>query len=152
MPWFWTKLKRERPRKRTTFGFACDPGISAVVKLLARKLEVPIYPLAEHVLQLGLAQVLALQEDEEFKKALQQHLAHQHLLVPLLNEENEYDLKAIAMARTKGAGARISADNVRRFLHVYEVAGVSLERIKQALDKLEEEVLEERRLRGKGTD
>jgi hypothetical protein len=86
--WFFN---RKKPKKRKVFGFLCDPNLARGVKTLARYLEVPIYPLAEHLIQLGAGLVVPALDDEEKKKELQEHLANEHLLVPSFDKDNEYD-------------------------------------------------------------
>jgi hypothetical protein len=50
--------------------------------MLARDLEVPVYPFCEHLLQLGLSEVIIIMENESLKEGLCRHLVQSHLLVP----------------------------------------------------------------------
>ena len=78
MRWFFWKKSQ---RRRKVFGFLCDPELAVGVKMLAAALESPIYPLAEHLLQLGARQIAPALKDPELTKRLQQHLLKGHLLV-----------------------------------------------------------------------
>jgi hypothetical protein len=56
------KKKLEKLFKREEIGrkqlnFACDVRLITRLKLLATYLETPFYPLAEHVLQLGMSEI-----------------------------------------------------------------------------------------------
>lgn len=85
-------FKKKEPN-RQVFGFLCDRALALHVKILAGHLEVPIYPLAEHLLQLGLAHILdeiSSNPDnvEMVKEELSQHLVREHLLVEKLADED----------------------------------------------------------------
>ena len=69
--------------------------------MLAADLGTPIYPVVEHLLQLGAAQILPALQREELKKQLQEHLLREHLLVPSLGEKNQNDLDMLAKAIMK---------------------------------------------------
>lgn len=84
---------KKRQSNRQVFGFLCDRALALRVKMLAGALEVPIYPLAEHLLQLGLAHILdeiSSNPDnvEMVKEELSEHLVREHLLVEKLADED----------------------------------------------------------------
>jgi len=87
---------KKKKTNRQVFGFLCDRHLALRVKMLAGALEVPIYPLAEHLLQLGLAHILdevSSNPDnaEMVKEELSEHLVREHLLVEkLANEDYEH--------------------------------------------------------------
>lgn len=86
------KLFKKRKAHRKVFGFLCDKDLSERVRRLSALLEVPIYCLVEHLLQLGLAHVgLQMSEGQEnmeqVKKEMQDHLVDHHLLVRRLGTE-----------------------------------------------------------------
>ena len=74
---------------RTQLNFMCDNKLVLGLKALARHLEIPIYPLAEHILQLGMAEVLTSIEDEALMENLQRHLLQEHLFVKDLKTSSE---------------------------------------------------------------
>ena len=85
----YTKKLEKRYKKdeigRAQLNFACDAGLIARLKLLARYLETPIYPLTEHLLELGMSDIAATIRDSALTELLQRHLLQEHLLVSKLN-------------------------------------------------------------------
>ncbi len=74
---------------RGQFNIMLDSQLAALVKATARRLEVPTYVLSEHLLQLGVVEVMALMQDEALTERLGRHLLDQHLLVAALDPEPE---------------------------------------------------------------
>jgi uncharacterized membrane-anchored protein YjiN (DUF445 family) len=60
-----------------------------MVKILAQSLEVPIYVLTEHLIQLGAKEVAELVQDEALKDQLCRHLVRDHLLTPITKPQSE---------------------------------------------------------------
>jgi len=81
------RFSKELQRKQ--FNFYCDWSIIVTLKAFAGKLEVPIYTLAEHCLQLGILEVIDLMEDEALKDQLCRHLVRDHLLTPVTKPQSE---------------------------------------------------------------
>lgn len=106
-------FKKKKPR-RPVFGFLCSPTLAALIRGTARNLRLPIFCLAEHVVQAGLAVILPQLEDEGFRERLCAHLIESHLLVDAAGE-NEYDRAAMAEARQKEV-ARLEREKVIRLL------------------------------------
>lgn len=94
--WF----KKSAPKKRV-FGFPCTPAISDAVRSMARSLGLPIFCLSEHALQIGGAVVLGQLEDEQATKKLRDHLINCHLLVDMVDTDNDYDKTALQQAKRK---------------------------------------------------
>jgi hypothetical protein len=67
----------------------CDQQVIVFLKALASTLEVPIYVLAEHCLEMGLAEVRAEMQDVALKDRLCRHLVEGHLLVKVTQPQPE---------------------------------------------------------------
>ncbi len=85
------KLEKRFTRQitRKQLNFVCDERIILGLKIMAGSLEVPIYPIAEHLLQLGAAEVLISMKDEALRERLCRHLVEDHLLTPVTRPESE---------------------------------------------------------------
>ena len=73
--------------KRKQFNFFCDRRIIIILKAFAGRLEVPVYVLAEHCLELALSEVDELTKDDALKDGLSRHLVREHLLVPTVKPQ-----------------------------------------------------------------
>jgi len=73
----------------STWSFACDEGLIATLRVLAQRLEAPIYVTCEHALQAGIQELTALCKDEALRELLRRHLVEGHLLVPATEPESE---------------------------------------------------------------
>ena len=104
---------------------------------MAATLGCPIYPLAEHVLELGLHELVVILGDESLKEELQRHLLQDHLMVTELAPEHEAASQRAERLR-----------NALTLLRLYEVAGVPVEEITEVLDALEAKAKAEARQAG----
>ena len=77
------KFTKQKGRKQ--FNFACDTRLAGMVRGLAHYLEVPTYPICEHLFEVGLLELTYVITNTDQKQALQRHLLRQHLLVPKLD-------------------------------------------------------------------
>ena len=75
--------------QRKQFNFYCDGDIIVTLKALGSELGSPIYPLAEHCLQLGILEVLELTQDRALRDELCRHLVQDHLLTPVTKPQTE---------------------------------------------------------------
>jgi len=75
--------------KRKQLNIATDQSLVATLKIVARELEIPIYVLCEHCLQLGIAEVYEKTQDEALKDQLCRHLVRDHLLTPVIKPQSE---------------------------------------------------------------
>jgi len=75
--------------KRQQFNFYCDWTIITTLKVLASEIEIPVYVLSEHCLQLGIQEVLALMQDQALRDQLCRHLVRDHLLTPVTKPQSE---------------------------------------------------------------
>lgn len=81
------RFSKEIQRKQ--FNFYCDWKVIVTLKAFAGKLEVPVYVLTEHCLQLGILEVINLMEDEALEDQLCRHLVRDHLLTPVVMPQSE---------------------------------------------------------------
>ena len=85
---------RRDDRRRKTYGFRCDPGLQAFMKALADELDVPLFALSEHALELGSMQIEAAKADPAEREEMCLHLAEAHVLERTLEKISRYDLQA----------------------------------------------------------
>ena len=119
------KKKLEKLFKREEIGrkqlnFACDINLIARLKLLASYLDIPLYPLAEHVLELGISEITVIVKDKALTESLQRHLLEDHLLVGRLNPADKH---------TSDRATRI--ENALNFLNLIESKSGNLEDTKR---------------------
>jgi len=81
------KILKKQKNQREQLNILCDVGLSDCTRMLATSLKVPYYTLFEHLLQLALAQITVLINDEKAKKQLEEHLVNDHLCVPQLGHQ-----------------------------------------------------------------
>ncbi|MFC2018686.1 hypothetical protein ACFLU4_01850 [Chloroflexota bacterium] len=81
------KFGKQIPRAQ--FNITCDCKIILALKKIAQCLEVPVYVITEHALQLGLREVDAIMDDEALSERLCRHLVEGHLLCPAIKPESE---------------------------------------------------------------
>ena len=74
---------------RRQLNVSCDERLILALRVVAKRLESPLYCVAEHALQLGLSEMLYLSGDEAYKQALERHLLRHHLLVKDLDPLDE---------------------------------------------------------------
>lgn len=121
-----------RPRiKRQGFNFQCDVGLANRVRLAAKLLEVPIYPLMEETIEQGLSDIGETVEDDALKVRLQRHLLTEHLLVDHLDPEHE-----------TVSGEALRLRNTKKLLDLYESVGLTSWDILKALELVRAEVEE----------
>jgi len=85
--------RKKNEIRRKVFGFPCDTELAFAVRMMAKRIPAAIYPVAEHALQLGGSAIARALEDEESRVELQSHILKEHLLVPVIDPENGYDIR-----------------------------------------------------------
>jgi hypothetical protein len=86
------KLRSRFVRKeiaRRQFNIICDERLIQALKLSARELEVPVYVITEHAIQLGLHEIHLEEHEPAYKENLRRHLVKHHLLVDNLDPIDE---------------------------------------------------------------
>jgi hypothetical protein len=125
-------------------------------RVFAMALECPIYAMAEHLFELGLAEVSVLMQDDALKEQLIRHLAKGHVLVGGIDAEKlECSHRAAHLKEalrlldeelifkdTEPIPERLQArvDRIMAAMHLiqlHEVRGVSLQWINQLLNYLD---------------
>jgi hypothetical protein len=84
------KILRKDPGRRV-FGFGCSPGIQAQLKMLAGHLQVPIYALGEHALQLSAGLIAKMAENSEESTLLRRHIIEIHVEARTVEKISAYD-------------------------------------------------------------
>lgn len=92
------KFLKRKQVKRRLFAFQCDPELIMGIKYVAKALEVPQYPLVEHLIQMGIASLYDCVHNEDLKRYLQNHIFKDHLFKNVLDYDNSYDRKAALRA------------------------------------------------------
>ena len=85
---FRSKFVRKEIARRQ-FNIICDERLIEALKFSARYLEVPVYVITEHAIQLGLHEIHLEKHDAAYKENLQRHLIKHHLLVDNLDPIDE---------------------------------------------------------------
>jgi hypothetical protein len=76
---------------RRVFGFACSPDTHVQMKMLAGELQIPIFALAEHSLQLLAVLIAKAIENNEERDQLRRHLIEAHVNERTIEKINWYD-------------------------------------------------------------
>ena len=74
---------------RKQFNVLCDQRLIQALKFSAKDLEVPVYVITEHAIQLGLHEIHLEKHEPAYKENLQHHLIKHHLLVDNLDPTDE---------------------------------------------------------------
>jgi hypothetical protein len=64
---------------RKIWGFPCSPDIPSRMKMLADRLQVPLYALAEHAFQLSAGVIMKMAEETEEREQLRRHILEYHV-------------------------------------------------------------------------
>jgi len=91
---------------RKVFGFQCSPDIHATLRAQADKLHVPLFALAEHVLQLGSMQMVEIMNNPAELELLRRHLVESHVDMRTIEKIERYD---------KEAAEILTVERIRRF-------------------------------------
>jgi hypothetical protein len=105
---------RKKPGRKI-FGFQCSPDIHANAKVLAKQLNVDLYVVCEHAMQLGLIEIAASMKDSEEREMLLKHLSEEHTIKWLIESVSTYDAQAAVYIRA-GQARRHHMDQAIRDL------------------------------------
>jgi len=85
------RKSRGNDSERKIWGFPCSPDIPARMKMLADQLEVPVYALTEHALQLSAGLIARMAEVPDECKLLRAHLLDEHVGRRTIEKISRYD-------------------------------------------------------------
>ncbi len=150
--------KEDDKMRRKGFNIECTVGLANQIRVFATVFECPIYAVAEHLFELGLAEVSIILQDDALKEQLMRHLAKEHVLVSGIDTEKlEFSHRAaylreafrlldeeLVFKDTEPVSERLQARTnhilaAMAILQLQEVKGVSLTWINQMLDHLYEQ-------------
>jgi hypothetical protein len=119
---------------RKVWGFPCAPDIPARMKMLADKLNVPLYAVAEHALQLSAPLMAKMADDPEECALLRSHIQEDHVeqrTIEKVGRINEDMAKTLQVERTR----HLQMDKVARNIVVnYLRKGMTPEQILMCID------------------
>jgi len=90
--------KKRKQIKRKIFGFPCDTGLIFTLKAVIGNIPSPIYPAMEHICQLGARAAAVALQNEQTRRNLEEHILKEHLLVPSIVKDSDYDIRVMAKA------------------------------------------------------
>ena len=119
---------------RPTFGFQCSPEVSARLKLLADRLHVPYYILAEHALEDFGELVDRLLQDAEESRELRQHLEY-HISQRTIEKIDRYDKETADILQEEwNKRSRIEA-TLRQIVNAYVKRGMKPEDVPKFIEE-----------------
>jgi hypothetical protein len=77
--------------ERKTWGFPCSPDIYARMKMMADRMNVPLYGITEHALQLSAGLIARMVEQPEEEQLLRQHILESHVGKRTIEKIARYD-------------------------------------------------------------
>jgi len=116
----------KKPVPRKGFNFLCDIQLVNRIKIAAKMLECPIYPLMEEIIERGMSDVGVIMTNEILTERLQRHLLTEHLLVDHIDPETETESRQALRLR-----------NAIEIVELYEERGWHPNEIRRLLDSIE---------------
>ena len=131
------RLARKILRKgsgRRVFGFPCSPDIPARIKILAGKLNIPIYALAEHMLQLSARLVAKMVDNPEDLEQLRLHIIENHVDARTVEKiaEDDEEMAEILEAEIRKRSAEENA--VRQIVRNFVRSGIKPKELPWLID------------------
>ncbi len=106
------KLLGKKPGRKL-WGFPCAPDIPARMKVLANKLNIPLYALAEHALQLSVPLMAKMADNPEQCELLRRHLVEGHVERRTIEKISQVD-EDMANILDAELGRRLKMDQAAR--------------------------------------
>lgn len=117
---------------RRVFGFICSPSLQAQLKMLAGQLQVPIFALSEHLLQLSAGQIAKMADNPEEWASLRKHIIEIHVEARTIEKISAFDEdmgERLNLERLRGldfdkSAHQIVMDYMRNGLSPKEIPGL----------------------------
>jgi len=120
--------------ERKIWGFPCSPDIPARMKMLAGRLQVPLYALAEHAFQLSAGLILKMAEETEEREQLTQHILEYHVGMRTIEKIGRLD-EEMANILDKERHHRLQIEaSVRQIIVTFIRSGLSPQEIAWLID------------------
>jgi hypothetical protein len=107
------RKSRGNDSERKIWGFPCAPDIPARMKVLADQLQIPLYALTEHALQLSAGLIARMAEKPEESQLLRQHILDNHVGRRTIEKMSHID-EEMAMILDKEREQRFQIENAVR--------------------------------------
>jgi len=124
--------QRKKPDRRL-FAFRCSPAIKMTAKVLAKKLHVDLYVMAEHAFQLGLMDIVAAMQDPGETEMLREHLNEEHAINHLVESVSKYDMEAAEYIRDGQARRYHKEQAVRDLVELWARYGLDPRLMKEII-------------------
>jgi hypothetical protein len=119
---------------RRIFGFPCSPDIQARLRMLAGKINVPLYALSEHSVQLSVGLIAKMAEAPEECELLRRHILDDHVGRRTIEKISQYDEKMADLLDEERRRRFQIEKAVRQIVEHYIRAGLKPKEITRLID------------------
>jgi hypothetical protein len=119
---------------RRVFGFCCDAGLWARMKMLADKMNVPLFGLMEHSTQISAGLMAKMAENEEEREELRRHIMDVHVGQRAIEKISRFDEEMADILDGERRHRFQVESAVRQIVLKYEKRGLSPREIDWSID------------------